>query len=168
MHNRLLCFIICLLAYPLSAQHLNPAPDLPSCPNGSCTEKTTPVPVFPSHPAPGQWEVQDFKTSNSSISCSVMKYDVTSSLPILHLLCPGPQIFAPLRVHLTLTFADMKEIPKDLHNMLVDFNRAVKFKSKGGDSQAELTLHAREDTQAQTKWVKFTKVNVGIVLPENK
>lgn len=97
-----------------------------------------------------------------------MKYDVTSSLPILHLLCPGPQIFAPLRVHLTLTFADMKEIPKDLRNMLVDFNRAVKFKSKGGDSQAELTLHAREDNQTQTKWVKFTKVNVGIVLPENK
>jgi len=69
---------------------------------------------------------------------------------------------------LTLTFADIKEIPKDMHNMLVDFNRAVRFKSKSGESQAELTLHAKEDTQTQTKWVKFTKVNVGIVLPENK
>jgi hypothetical protein len=82
------------------------------------------------------------------------------------LLCPGPQIFAPLRVHLTLSFADAKEIPKDMHEMLVDFNRAVRFKSKAGDSQAELTLHAKQDTQTETKWVRFTKVNVGIVLPE--
>ena len=80
----------------------------------------------------------------------------TQSLPILHLLCPGPQIFAPLRVHLTLSFADAKEIPKDMHNMLVDFNRAVRFKSKAGDSQAELTLHAKQDTQSETKWAKFT------------
>ena len=167
MHNRLLFVFICLLAYPLSAQNLTSGPRVTSC-NGTCSEKTTSVPVFPSHPVPGKWEVQDFKTTNSTISCAVMKYDVTSSLPILHLLCPGPQIFAPLRVHLTLTFADIKEIPNDMRNMLLDFNRAVRFKSRQGESQAELTLHAKEDTQTQTKWVKFTKVNVGIVLPEDK
>jgi hypothetical protein len=89
-------------------------------------------------------------------------------MPILHLLCPGPEIFAPLRVHLTLSFADVKEIPQDLHNMLVDLSHAAKFRAKHGESQAELSLHAKEDPQVQTKWVKFTKVNIGIVLPEEK
>jgi hypothetical protein len=167
MHNRLLYVFICLLAFPLSAQNLTSAP-VTSCSNGNCSDKTAPPPMFPSHPVPGKWEVQDFKSTNNSISCAVMKYDVTTSFPILHLLCPGPQIFAPLRVHLTLSFADIKEIPKDMNNMLVDFSHAVRFKSKPGESQAELTLHAKEDAQTQTKWVKFTKVNVGIVLPEKK
>jgi hypothetical protein len=168
MHARMLFGFVCLLAFPLSAQNLTSATNVPNCPNGSCTQQKATPPIFPSHPVPGKWEVQDFKASNSSITCSVIKYDVTSSMPILHLLCPGPQIFAPLRVHLTLTFADIKEIPNDMRNMLVDFSKAVKFKAKKGESQAELTLHAKEDTQMQTKWVKFTKVNVGIVLPEEK
>ncbi len=167
MQNRLLFVVICLLGLPLSAQNLTPGNDVPRCATNNCTDHSaTPASTFPSHPAPGKWEVQDFKSTNASVSCAIMKYDVTTSLPILHLLCPGPQIFAPLRVHLTLSFADAKEIPKDMHNMLVDFNRAVRFKSKAGDSQAELTLHAKQDTQSETKWVKFTKVNVGIVLPE--
>ena len=167
MQNRLLCVFICLLAFPLSAQNLTSGTDVPKCTSGNCpAPSAAPAPIFPSHPVPGKWEVEDFKSTNSSISCAVMKYDLTSSLPILHLLCPGPQIFAPLRVHLTLSFADVKEIPKDMHDMLVDFNRAVRFKSKAGESQAELTLHAKQDTQTETKWVKFTKVNVGIVLPE--
>jgi hypothetical protein len=168
MHNRRLFVLICLLAIPLSAQNLTPGPKVTSCSNGFCPEIDAPVTHFPSHPVPGKWEVQDFKSTNSSISCSVMKYDFTTSMPILHLLCPGPQIFAPLRVHLTLTFADIKEIPKEMLGMLVDFNRAVRFKSKAGETQAELTLRAKEDTQTQTKWVKFTKVNVGIVLPQDK
>jgi hypothetical protein len=169
MQNRLLCVFICLLAFPLSAQKVTSGSNVPKCPSGNCTDHSTaPAPMFPSHPVPGKWEVEDFKSTNSSISCAVMKYDVTSSLPILHLLCPGPQIFAPLRVHLTLSFADVKEIPKDMHDMLVDFNRAVRFKSKSGESQAELTLHAKADTQTEKMWVKFTKVNVGIVLPDGK
>jgi hypothetical protein len=168
MHYRMLSFFICLLAIPLSAQNLTSSSDVPKCPRGVCSQESAPPPIFPSHPVPGKWEVQDFKTTNTSISCAVTKYDVTSSMPILHLLCPGPQIFAPLRVHLTLSFADVKEIPQDLHNMLVDLSRAVKFRAKHGESQAELSLHAKEDPQVQTKWVKFTKVNVGIVLPEEK
>ena len=166
MQNRLLCFI-CLLAFPLSAQNLTPGTDVPKCPSGNCTDHSAAqAPIFPSYPVPGKWEVADFKSTNSSVSCAIIKYDLTTRLPILHLLCPGPQIFAPLRVHLTLSFADVKEIPKDMHDMLVDFNRAVRFKSRAGESQAELTLHAKQDTQTETKWVKFTKVNVGIVLPE--
>jgi hypothetical protein len=168
MHNRLFLVFICLLAIPLSAQNLTPGPKISTCANGSCTDADVPVPNYPSHPVPGKWEAQDFKNSNSSISCSVMKYDFTTSMPILHLLCPGPQIFAPLRVHLTLSFSDIKEIPREMMSMLVDFNRAVRFKSKPGESQAELTLHAKADTQTLTKWVKFTKVNVGIVLPQDK
>ena len=168
MHNRLLFVFICLLAIPLSAQNLTPGPKVTSCSNGFCPDTDIPAPIYPSHPVPGKWEVEDFKSSNSSISCSVMKYDFTTSMPILHLLCPGPQIFAPLRVHLTLSFANIREIPKEMQSMLVDFNRAVRFKSKLGESQAELTLRTKEDTQSQTKWVKFTKVNVGIVLPQDK
>jgi hypothetical protein len=167
MQNGLLFVFICLLAFPLSAQQLNSGDNGQKCPGGNCTNYgVANAATFPSHPVPGKWQVEDFKSTDSSVTCSIMKYDSTTNLPILHLLCPGPEIFAPLRVHLTLSFASVKEIPRDMHDMLVDFNRAVRFKSKSGDSQAELTLHAKEDTQTQTKWVKFTKVNVGIVVPE--
>src|SRR5258707_1206967 len=112
MQNRLLCVFICLLAFPLSAQNLTSGPNAAKCPSGGCTDRNAaPALIFPSHPVPGKWEVQDFKGTNASISCAIMKYDLTTSFPILHLLCPGPQIFAPLRVHLTLSFADAKEIP---------------------------------------------------------
>jgi hypothetical protein len=113
----------------------------------------------------GKWEVQDFKATDDSVSCAVVKYDSTLALPTLHLLCPGPDIFAPLRVHLALTWKDSREIPSVMKNMLVDMSKSVKFKSKPGESRAELTFHDSRKTESTTRWISFTSVNVGLVLP---
>jgi len=100
------------------------------------------------------------------VSCAVVKYDSTLALPTLHLLCPGPEIFAPLRVHLALTWKNVSEIPLVMKSMLVDMSRSVKFKSKPGDSRAELTLQNSQRTQSMKQWISFSDVNVGLVLPK--
>lgn len=121
---------------------------------------------LPSIPSKGKLEVEDFRTTDASISCSVVKYDSTAARPILHLICPERDVFAPLRVHLTLSWKDVAQIPLSMRSMLVDTNRAVRFKSRGiGDSSAELTLQEPNASRSIKQWVKFTDVNVGLVLP---
>lgn len=115
--------------------------------------------------AAGKWQVEDFKPSDASISCAVVKYEWDDVMPILHLLCPGPQVFAPLRVHLTLTWKNEAEVPETIKTMRVesDRNSVVQFKSQPGESRVELTLYDVEETQSLKEWVKFTKVKVGLV-----
>jgi len=121
---------------------------------------------LPSTPSKGKWQVQDFKTTDASISCSVAIYDYTPVRPVLHLICPERSVFAPLRVHLTLSWKDAAQVPLSMRSMLVDTNRAVRFKSRGiGDSSAELTLQAPNASHPIKQWIKFTDVNVGLVLP---
>ncbi len=164
-----------LLALSLSAQNNGTAAGQAQCAAGtSCSNFRGPegYPTLATRPASAppagrRWEIEDFKPVDSSISCAVVKYDLDNLMPILHLLCPGPQIFAPLRVHLTLTWKDVSEVPESMKNMLVDAtsNSTVKFKSRPGESRVELTLRDPDDTQSLKEWVKFTKVNVGLVVP---
>jgi hypothetical protein len=134
----------------------------PACQPGTCTASAS----LPSVSVRGKWEVEDFKASNDSVSCAVVKYDSTQALPTLHLLCPGPDTFAPLRVHLALTWKSIAEIPPVMKGMLVDLTRSVKFKSKPGEARAELTLHDSQRNQSIKQWISFSDVNVGLVLPQ--
>ena len=121
---------------------------------------------LPSVPSKGKWENLDFKTTDASVSCSVIKYDSTIDRPVLHLDCPEREVFAPLRVHLALTWKDVTQIPAAMRGMLVDTNRVVKFKStKVGESSAELTLQDPNAARSTKQWITFTDVNVGLVLP---
>jgi hypothetical protein len=122
-------------------------------------------PVLHTRADTSRWQVEDFKPSNASISCSVVKYEWNDVMPILHLLCPGPQVFAPLRVHLTLTWKNESEVPQTIKTMRVEGERnsVVQFKSQPGESRVELTLCDAEETQTLKEWVKFTKVKVGLV-----
>jgi len=122
-------------------------------------------PSLPSTQVNGKWETEDFKASDASVSCAVVKFDSALAMPILHLLCPGPEIFAPLRVHLMLTWKREIEIPSVIRRMLVDTSSPVKFKSKLGDSQAELTFRDAQASSSKKEWITFTNVNVGLVLP---
>jgi hypothetical protein len=165
-------FAVLLLALPgvgqVSGNKIASQNNQAVCQSGNCkVDNGLPATAsLPSVPTRGKWEVEDFRPSSDSVSCAVVKYDSTAALPKLHLLCPGPEIFAPLRVHLSLTWKDVKEIPSVMRRMLVDTSRSVKFKSKLGDSRAELTLHDAQSTQSIKQWISFTDVNVGLVLPQ--
>lgn len=160
------------LSLPLMGQtggtKINNQPAQPQCHSSSCSrgENLAAANSLPSIPVKSKWQVEDFKESNASVSCAAVKYDPAVSKPTLHLLCPGPDIFAPLRVHLALTWKDVREIPSVMKHMLVDMSRTVKFKSKPGDSKAKITLYSPQQTRSVTEWVKFTDVTVGLVLPE--
>lgn len=139
----------------------------PQCHSSNCSsgERVSTATSFPSVPVNSKWQVEDFKETNASVSCAVVKYDHEATRPTVHLLCPGPNIFAPLRVHLALTWKSVSQIPSVMKNMLVDVSRAVKFKSKPGDTRAEITFYTPQMTGTRTKWVRFTEVSVGLVLP---
>lgn len=164
-------FFLVLSSASLMAQN-NPSTSGPKsqsgCTSAECTtqDQLASAGSLPSIPSKGKWEIEDFRTTDASISCSVAKYDSTAARPILHLICPERDVFAPLRVHLTLSWKDVAQIPLSMRSMLVDTNRVVRFKSRGiGDSSAELTLQDPNASRSVRQWIKFTDVNVGLVLP---
>ncbi|HYX54076.1 MAG TPA: hypothetical protein VE783_11545 [Candidatus Limnocylindrales bacterium] len=139
-----------------------------SCFSPACTDVpvTSNAPIFPSKPTNGKWEVEDYKRSkDASISCAIVKYQADNK-PQVHLLCPGPEIYAPLRVYLALTWNEAKDVPSSLKNLQVDTNAAVRFKSRPGNPMAELTL--RDAARSQKEWVSFNKINVSLVLEKAK
>jgi len=169
MLHRTVC-IASLLVLTLAAhtQVKNTQPQEP-CTAGNCTI-FTPLerrPVVPSHPTNNK--ALDFKPGDASVSCAVVRYELSQMQPILHLLCPSPEIYAPLYVHLVLTWSEPAEVPQDMKNMLVDSNSPAKFKSINGNARAELTLHDAQRTRSQKEWVEFTRIsNVGLVLIPQK
>jgi len=172
MQYRTLCLIfVSLSLWPAYSQtgSNQPATMSPSCLAPNCVNTDAgKAPTFPTHPVHGTWVNEDFKTSDASVSCSVVKYDNSQPKPILHLLCPGPQVFAPLRVHLSLTWKEVSEIPARLRNMLISTNSLVNFKSKPGDSRAEITMQDPQAGGSSKEWVHFTSVAVALVLPNEK
>ena len=167
--------VTCVFALVLSSNAQNPgnATSQTRCPPGAVCTNFNPADGYPTlsrRPANGTWQIEDFKPIDGSITCSVVKYEMDDLMPVLHLLCPGPQVFAPLRVHLTLTWKSTTEVPEALKSMLVDrsSNSLVKFKSRPGESKVELTLHDAADTQSLKEWVNFTKVKVGLVVPPDQ
>lgn len=172
MFFRILAFssalFLALPAYCQSGVNQETSQTKQSCPDSNClnTNNFAAATSLPSVPVKGKWKTEDFKASDASVSCAVVKYDSTDTRPTLHLLCPGPDIFAPLRVHLALTWKHVSEIPSIMKNMLVVMSKSVKFKSKPGKSKAELTLRDQEDNHSTTEWVTFTDVNVGLVVSQ--
>lgn len=111
----------------------------------------------------------NFKPGDASVSCAVVRYEPSELQPILHLLCPSPEIYAPLYVHLALTWSEPTEVPQDMRNMLVQPDSPAKFKSINGNARAELTLYNAQRTRSQKEWVEFTRIsNVGLVLIPQK
>jgi hypothetical protein len=123
--------------------------------------------VSPSPDSPDQHSQSEtsagFKPSDSSISCSVVRYDKSEAKPVLHLLCPEEQVFAPLRVHLSLSWNDMREIPSHFEHMLVDIGSLAQLKSKLGDTEVKLRLRENSSAHPLTRWIRFTMVTVGLV-----
>lgn len=161
---------VCAFTLSLHAQSGGSVTDQSQCPAGAaCSNFHAPerYPALATRPQDGNWQIENFTPIDAAITCSVVKYEVDELMPILHLLCPGPQVFAPLRVHLTLTWKTPSEVPEAMQNMLVDqaSNSTVKFKSRPGESKVELTLRDADDAQSLKEWVKFTKINVGLVVP---
>jgi hypothetical protein len=151
------------LAQVINETHESPQP---GCASGNCSNanQLASAPSLSSRAGSGKWEVQDFKSSDDAfIYCAVMKYDSTVSRPTLHLLCPGPDVFAPLRVHLALTWRNGNEIPLVMRSMQVERSSSVRFKSKPGASRAELTLQDPLAARSTKQWITFTEVNVGLV-----
>ena len=164
---------VCAFTLSLHAQNNGTAADGSQCPAGAACSNFHTADRYPSlvtRPPNGNWQIEDFKPIDAAITCSVVKYEMDELMPVLHLLCPGPQVFAPLRVHLTLTWKSPGEVPQGMQYMLVDraSNSTVKFKSKPGESRVELTLHDANDTKSLKEWVKFTKINVGLVVPPDR
>ena len=71
-----------------------------SCLFGSCITGENPAAAacLPSAPVRGKWEVEDFKRSDASVSCAAVQYDSTVACPVLHLICPRPDVCSVARI----------------------------------------------------------------------
>jgi hypothetical protein len=167
---RSVCIAVLFVCPLVACAQSRPAQSAGQCPANACNNLTDPdtVPIYPTVPSNGKWETLDFKHDDAAVPCTVVKYELAESRPIVHLLCPDPRIYAPLRVHLSLSFTDLKEVPQIMKQMLVDVDSPVKFKSARGDARVQLSMHSAAQTSSQKEWVKFTKVNVALVLPAEK
>jgi hypothetical protein len=167
---RSVCIAVLFVCSLIVCAQSRPAQSAGQCPANACNNLTDldTVPIYPTVPSNGKWETLDFKHDDAAVPCTVVKYELAESRPIVHLLCPDPRIYAPLRVHLSLSFTDLKEVPQIMKQMLVDVDSPVKFKSARGDARVQLSLHSAAQTSSQKEWVKFTKVNVALVLPPEK
>jgi len=159
---RLTCSCLLLFSSACVAQTATSASALASSSLTTTTNATNALPdTADSHSQSGK--AVEFTPSDTSISCSVVRYDKKDAKPVLHLLCPEEQVFAPLRVHLKLSWNDIKEIPSNLEHMLVDIGGLAQFKSKMGNTEVKLRLREQADSHSFTKWIKFTMVTVGLV-----
>lgn len=167
---RSVCIAILFVCSLIAGAQPKPVQSAGQCPANTCNNFTNPDtgPIFPTVPSNGKWETLDFKHADAAVACTVVKYELAQSRPIVHLLCPDPRIYAPLRVHLSLSFTDPQQVPQIMKQMLVDVDSPVKFKSAHGDARAQLNLHNTAQTRSQKEWVKFTKVNVALVLPPER
>jgi hypothetical protein len=125
-------------------------------------------PDFPANSSLSNVDPLSYKQGDGPVSCAVVKYDVSGQSPVLHLLCPEPQVYAPLRVHLALSWTEPGEIPQIIKNMAVDPNSLALFRSVPGNTRAELWMHSVQDAQSRKEWVKFTTCKVSLVLPPER
>ena len=118
-----------------------------------------------SAPAPHDpWaSVPDYRSVANPLSCSVVKLDKDNNMPVLHLICPARQIFAPLRVYMQLSWNELKEMPQQFDDGPLP--QIVKLRSN--HSEVDVQMNVDENGTRRQRWVAFTNL-VGLGLVQEK
>ena len=99
----------------------------------------------------------------SEVKCSVVEWNVTMPRPVLTLVCPPEEVFAPLRVYFKLSWAMPKDIPSNYLNILAPPRAQTKLHWTRAELHVLLPIKGEGGGKAETKWVIFTEV-VGFYL----
>lgn len=105
------------------------------------------------------------RARNLDIPCAVLDWDTEAPTPKLTLLCPPSEVFAPLRVHLKLSWDKSEHVPEDCSQILAPPKTHTKVRADRGALFVWLKIQGKEKSKA--RWVVFNHI-VGIALqPES-
>ncbi len=105
-------------------------------------------------------------TDLPDVDCAVLQWNEHSSdAPILTLLCPPSQIFAPLRVLVKLTWRDEEQAPVDSEKLLIAPGEKTRLRTRKDRALIQLTVLDNKGRPRKT-WVSFTGVADVALLPK--
>jgi hypothetical protein len=99
----------------------------------------------------------------SDIKCSVLEWNTGLPKPILTLVCPPEEVFAPLRVYFKLSWATPEDVPSDYLAIVATPRGQMKFHWTRDELHVLLPIKREGREKRQVKWVVFTEV-VGFYL----
>ncbi len=97
------------------------------------------------------------------VKCAVVAWNVAPPKPVLTLVCPPEEVFAPLRVYFKLSWAASGEIPSNYLNILAVPKALAKLHWTRTELHVWLPIKGEGGGKIETKWVIFTEV-VGFYL----
>jgi len=121
--------------------------------------------LIPCHAQSDPWASvgKGLRQSSKPISCTVMKLDKARAVPILHLLCPAKQVFAPLRVYMQVSWNELKEVPQSVDELALP--SVVNMRSN--HSEIDVQMDVDQDGKHSRQWFAFTNL-VGLGLVQEK
>lgn len=97
------------------------------------------------------------------VKCAVVAWNVAPPKPVLTLVCPPEEVFAPLRVYFKLSWAASGDIPSNYLNILAAPKALTKLHWTRTELHVWLPIKGEGGGKVETKWVIFTEV-VGFYL----
>lgn len=102
--------------------------------------------------------------SPSDIKCSIVEWNNSSPKPALTVVCPPPEIFAPLRVILKFSWVDSKDVPREAAKVVAEPRNATRIQLGKGNVRAFLKVSDHSDTTKE-KWVVFNSLQSFRLVP---
>lgn len=97
-------------------------------------------------------------TDRPDVSCSVVEWSAASSKPALTVLCPPPEVFAPLHVYLKVSWLKAEDIPAYAGAIHAPAKTLTKLRTNKSAVWLWLSVQEKHDAPLRGKWVAFTGV----------
>jgi len=104
--------------------------------------------------------------NNADIKCAIVEWNPDASTPKLTLLCPPLEVFAPLRVYLTLSWEKPEQVPRDYRKIIASPKTPTKMRSTRKGVFVWLKVQRNHEGEPPVRWVSFNYL-VGIGLQPN-
>ena len=92
------------------------------------------------------------------IQCSVFSWRSTPLTPILTLLCPPADVFAPLHVYLLLSWRDQENAPSYAQGIKASPNSLTFLRTSKTTALVSLDVLNKETNRFERRWVSFDAV----------
>jgi hypothetical protein len=92
------------------------------------------------------------------VDCVVQRWKGDGAKPVLTLLCPPAQVFAPLRVLIKLSWMKPEDAPVNPIDILALPGAATKIRTCKAAAFVWLQVRKKEGGQSRSVWVSFTGV----------
>jgi hypothetical protein len=101
----------------------------------------------------------------SEIRCSIIEWENNAPKPLLTVVCPPPQVFAPLRVFLKFSWLDTKDVPKEAAKVVAEPRTETKIMLGKGDIKVFLKISKGGDDTGKEKWMAFNALQGFTIIP---